>query len=153
MVQMKTGEGVMRCSLVSCVGQKASSACSAKNLYLSDWFVKARRHVEAAGGPWFILSAEFGLVHPDTVIAPYERTLNTMGIAARRAWARRVISQMERDLPASDEIVVLAGARYREFLMDYLHARAQRVLIPLEGLRIGEQLSWLGAHAQGRSIP
>jgi len=108
----KTGEGVMRCSLVPCVGQKASSACSAKNLCLSDWFVKARRYVEAAGGPWFILSAEFGLVHPDAVIARYERTLNTMGVGARRAWARRVISQMERDLPASDEIVVPAYTRY-----------------------------------------
>lgn len=59
---------------------------AAKDLYISDWFVKARAYVEQAGDEWFILSAEYGLVSPETVIAPYERTLNTMGIAERRAW-------------------------------------------------------------------
>ena len=58
---------------------------AAKDLYISDWFVKARAHVEQAGNEWFILSAEHGLVHPENVIAPYERTLNAMGIADRRA--------------------------------------------------------------------
>jgi len=135
-----------RCFLVSCVGQKADSARPAKDLYLSDWFVKARQYVEVAGGPWFILSAEHGLIDPEVVIGPYEKTLNTMGVAARRAWARKMIEQMETRLPACEEIVVLAGMRYREFLMDYLQRRCKRVRVPLEGLRIGEQLSWLATH-------
>jgi hypothetical protein len=139
--------------LVSCVSQKAASPQLAKDLYVSDWFLKARRYVELAESPWFILSAEFGLVHPVSVIAPYERTLNRMGLAERRAWAKRVIGQMRATLPKTDEIVVLAGMRYREFLMDYLRSRAKRVLVPLEGLRIGEQLSWLGAHAKRAKIP
>ena len=134
------------CYLVSCVGQKAASARPAKDLYQSDWFVKARRYAESSKAPWFILSAEFGLVRPDAVIAPYEKTLNNMGVGDRRAWARRVIEQMQTELPNCEEIVVLAGARYRENLMDYLRSRAKRVLVPLEGLRIGEQLSWLGSH-------
>lgn len=136
------------CYLVSCVGTKVELPTKAKDLYVSDWFKKARKYVERAGGPcWFILSAEYGLVNPETVIAPYEKTLNTMGIAARREWAKRVIRQMELSLPSCDEIVVFAGARYREFLMDYLLKRANRVTVPLEGLRIGEQLSWFGSHA------
>lgn len=143
-------ESIDRCFLVSCVGQKADSARKAKDLYLSDWFVKARRYVEQAHSPWFILSAEFGLVHPEKVIPPYERTLNHMGVAERRAWAQRVIAQMDRELPPSNGIVVLAGQRYRGFLMDYLRSRTKQVRIPLEGLRIGEQLSWLGAHVVKR---
>jgi hypothetical protein len=39
---------------------------------------------------------------------------------------------------------MFAGMRYREFLMDYLCDRGVDVEIPLEGLRIGEQLSWFG---------
>ncbi len=78
------------------------------------------------------------------MIAPYEKTLNRMGVEARRAWAGRVIAQMEAELPQCEEIVILAGARYREFLMDYLRRRAQRINVPLEGLRIGEQLAWFG---------
>jgi hypothetical protein len=121
-------------------------------LYLSDWFVKARRYVESAKAPWFILSAEFGLVRPDAVIAPYEKTLNNMGVAERRAWAGRVIEQMEAELPDCEDIVILAGAKYREYLMGYLRSRARRVQVPLEGLRIGEQLSWLGSHTAGRGV-
>lgn len=139
-------ESIDRCFLVSCVGQKAGAATKAKDLYLSDWFLKARRYVEQAQSPWFILSAEFGMVHPETVIPPYERTLNHMGVTERRAWAKRVIAQMERNLPSSNEIVVLAGQRYREFLTDYLRSKTKHVRVPLEGLRIGEQLSWLGEH-------
>lgn len=136
-----------KCFLVSCVGQKATAARPAKDLYVSDWFLKARYYVEQFNSPWFILSAEFGLVHPDKVIAPYERTLNHMRVAERRAWADRVISQMKVALPRTEEIILLAGMRYREFLMDYLQSRAKRVVTPLEGLRIGEQLSWLAQYA------
>jgi hypothetical protein len=63
-------------------------------LVQSDLFCKARRFAEASGCPWFILSAEHGLVAPGQVIAPYERTLNTMR-ATRRA-ALRVPSRRWR---------------------------------------------------------
>jgi len=43
-------------------------------LYISDWFLKARRYAEASGCDWLILSAQYGLVAPDRVIAPYNRT-------------------------------------------------------------------------------
>jgi len=135
-----------RCYLVSCVSVKQAAPSRAKDLYLSDWFKKARLYVEHSGCPWFILSAEHGLVDPESVVAPYEKTLNHMGVRERREWAAKVVGQMGNVLPQTDSIVVLAGARYREFLMDYLGSRTRQVLVPLEGLRIGEQLSWLGSH-------
>src|SRR5213594_2732430 len=94
--------------------------------------------------PWFILSAEHGLVAPETTIAPYGKTLKTLSMHERRAWGQRVITQMESTLPDAERVVILAGIPYREFLMDYLRRRFHRVEIPMEGLRIGEQLSWLG---------
>lgn len=103
----------------------------------------ARDYVESTGRPWFILSAEYGLVSPHQVLAPYERTLNTMSKAERNAWAKRVKAQMETRLPAADRIVVLAGQRYRESLMDYLRQRARTAEIPMEGLTIGRQLQYL----------
>src|SRR5437899_2180268 len=110
--------------LVSCVSKKRTTPSLARDLYISDWFLKARDYVESTGSPWFILSAEYGLVSPDQTVAPYERTLNTMSKAERNTWATRVKAQMEKRLPAADRIVVLAGQRYREFLMDYLRQRA-----------------------------
>jgi hypothetical protein len=132
--------------LVSCVGAKRTTAAPAKALYQSDWFIKARAYAEAISQRWFILSAKHGLVHPDDVIAPYEQTLNTMDIAGRRNWARLVQSQMDDAIPDAAQIVVLAGQRYREFLMDYLGRRAHTVEVPMAGLRIGEQLGWLESH-------
>ena len=128
--------------LVSCVSGKLESPAPACELYTSQWFGLTRRFVENTGAPWFILSAEHGLVDPDHVIAPYERTLNTMGIDARRDWARRVKVQMDAVLPAVDRCVVLAGERYREFLIDYLRTRYV-VDVPMQGLAIGQQLQWL----------
>lgn len=87
----------------------------ARELYASEWFVRARQYVERHGGRWFILSAKFGLVAPEQHIEPYEQTLNEMAIPERRAWARRVRSQMDVSLPAGGRCVVLAGRRYREF--------------------------------------
>jgi len=135
---------VNRIFLLSCVGQKQPNAARAADLYTSAWFVKARRRVEETGDPWFILSAEHGLLPPEQVIEPYDSTLNTMPAAERRDWARRVQDQMDVTLPAgADEIIVLAGGRYRENLMPYLRRRFLKVTVPMKGLRIGEQLKWL----------
>lgn len=133
--------------LVSCVSQKRERECAARDLYVSDWFCKARRYAEASGCPWFILSAEYGVVPPNRIIAPYERTLNTMRVADRRAWAERVARQLAEAVPDLSHVVFLAGERYREFLARHLADRGIAVSVPMEGLRIGEQLSWLGDHS------
>ena len=130
--------------LVSCVGRKQVIAAPAKHLYRSNWFVKARAYAEGISSHWFILSAKYGLVQPNEVILPYEQTLNTMAISERRNWAHRVQRQMDERMPNAVRIIVLAGRRYREFLMEYLHHRALVVEVPMARLRIGEQLNWLG---------
>ena len=132
-----------RIYLVSCVSQKTPYPAPARDLYVSPLFRKARAYVLKSGSPWFILSAEHGLVHPDDVLAPYEKTLNNMRVAERRAWAEKVRSQMEQTLPDADEVVILAGARYHEHLEDWLNRRYASVQIPMRGLQIGKQLQWL----------
>lgn len=132
-----------RVALVSCVKTKSNHALPAKDLYISDWFKKARALVERSETEWFILSAEHGILDPNDVIEPYERTLKTMGVAEKRAWAARVASQMETKLPAADEVIVLAGMDYRTYLMPYLRSRFASVVIPMEGLTSGRQLNWL----------
>ena len=135
--------------LISCVAEKQSRPAPARELYVSPWFRKARAFVQAQGAPWFILSAEHGLVAPDTVVAPYEKTLNRISVKERKAWAERVMQQMDVVLPPVERAVLLAGARYREFLMDYLKGRFANVELPMEGLKIGEQLRWLKEHTPG----
>jgi hypothetical protein len=129
--------------LVSCVGQKRSNPSPAKDLYTSTWFRKARMYVEGMREPWFVLSAKHGLVHPDDRVESYELTLNTMGKADRHRWAERVLSQLGQHLRAVDSVTFLAGQRYREFLEPALRDMGLAVSVPMRGLKIGEQLSWL----------
>ena len=133
--------------LVSCVSAKRPTPAPAKDLYISPLFLKARAYVERAGGPWFILSAKYGLVHPNEVVAPYDVTLNAMPVADRRNWARRVLTQLEPHLTNSTSITFLAGHRYREFLEQPLRQKGLAVSVPMQGLKIGEQLSWLTRRA------
>ena len=115
----------------------------AKDLYRSTWFVLARNWIERKRLPWYILSAKHGLVHPDTSVAPYDETLNSMGVAARRAWAKRVETQIDEMLPTANEVIVFAGQRYRVDLEECLRRKFTSVNIPMKKLRIGQQLSWL----------
>ncbi|PWK55148.1 hypothetical protein C8D95_10823 [Silicimonas algicola] len=66
-----------------------------------------------------------------------------MSSAERQEWSRRVQRQMDEKLPEADEVVVLAGSRYRANLMPYLRERFRNVVVPMEGLKIGQQLRWL----------
>lgn len=132
-----------RIALVSCVKTKAERACQAGDLYTSAWFRKAKSLIRRSGLRWFILSAEHGLVDPEEIIAPYEKTLNKMGVTERKAWAEKVMGQMSAALPNADEVIILAGDRYRENLLPYLQGRFPKVSIPMEGLTSGRQLSWL----------
>ena len=129
--------------LVSCVSKKQPRCAPAKDMYISPWFTKARTLVEAQGWPWFILSAQYGLLHPDQEIARYEKTLNTMRVAERRAWANDVINALESHLDGVQSVVVFAGQKYQEFLVPEMRRRGIQVHVPMEGLKIGEQLAWL----------
>ena len=136
-------------TLVSCVGQKLARPAPARRLYTSAWFVKTRAYADRTGQPWFVLSAKYGLVHPDDVIAPYDLTLNKMPVAGRRAWARDVFAQLAPHLDGAGSVTFLAGRRYREFLEPLLRSRGLVVNVPMEGLRIGEQLGWLSGRLYG----
>jgi hypothetical protein len=135
--------------LISCVKQKAPSACAAKDLYTSPLFKKSRAVVEAAALPWFILSARYGLVHPDDVIEPYDETLNGMRRDRRETWAKQVGHAIETRLPRTSEILIFAGERYSEHLLPLLEQAGYRVLQPLKGLGLGERLSYLDAMRRG----
>lgn len=139
-----------RVALVSCVKSKLSRPAPARELYTSQLFRGFRALAERDFDRWFILSARFGLVEPSRVIPPYELTLNTFGMDARREWSKGVLQELERELPLEElaDVTFFAGARYREFLVGPLCERGHIVDCPLEGLGMGLQLQYLARHAR-----
>jgi hypothetical protein len=132
-----------RVALVSCVKSKRTSASPACELYTSALFRGLRRYAEANAEAWYILSAEHGLLSPSDVVAPYEKSLLRMPRPERDEWARRVRQQLLTVLPAHADVLLLAGARYREGIEQFLKDQGCRVTVPMAGLGIGKQLKWL----------
>jgi hypothetical protein len=132
--------------LVSCVKSKRAHTAPARSLYASAWFCKVRDLVEASGGRWFVLSALYGLVPPEAEIAAYQYTLNTLGVADRQAWANKVLGKLLSEVADVKRVVMFAGHRYREFLVEPLEQRGIKVEVPMAHLKRGEQLRWLSEH-------
>ncbi|MFZ1743379.1 MAG: DUF6884 domain-containing protein [Pontixanthobacter sp.] len=132
-----------RVALVSCVKQKRNAAAPARDLYLSQLFRGLRQYAETHADVWYILSAEYGILRPEQVVEPYERTLNTMPKQERLTWAEKVQQQLLGLLPSDAEVILLAGQRYRVDIEPFLRKRGHAVSIPLEGLQIGKQLQRL----------
>jgi hypothetical protein len=141
-----------RICLVACVGQKASKRSKAKELYTSPLFKKAREFAERQFDRWYILSAKYGLVDPESAVEPYEKSLNTMRRDDRVAWAQEVFARLARCTGADDEITFLAGKNYRADLVPMLADRGNPVCTPMEGLGIGRQLQWLTLQNQAATL-
>jgi hypothetical protein len=133
-------------ALVACAKSKRDAPTEAKRLYNSTWFRKARAYAESKSDDWYILSAKHGALPPDRVVKPYSQTLHDFTASERREWAKEVLRSIEVLLSPDDEVLLLAGRRYREHLVGPLRQRVQTVSIPMEGLGIGEQLRYLNNH-------
>lgn len=134
---------VTRVVLVSCVKSKRTSATTAEDLYTSDLFLSMRSYARQNSDHWFILSAEHGVLKPEDVIAPYEKTLNKMLKSERLEWAAKVRHRLLELIPPGASVVVLAGERYREGIVSFLQERGFSVDVPMVGLKFGLQLRWL----------
>jgi hypothetical protein len=143
-------EWTMRIGLVSCVKSKLGHAAPDQDLYTSALFRGARRAVELNCDRWYILSALHGLVPPDRVLEPYDKTLSTASTKERRAWAGRVLEELSTVLgPAMRQTTfeIHAGAAYEGFgLSAGLRRSGSTVELPLAGLRQGERLRWYKQH-------
>ena len=85
--------------LVSCSKKKRTEPLPAADLYAaSTRFLLSRRYVKALSSRWLILSAKHGVLRPDQIIEPYDKTLNSMTMPERRQWADDVLFALEPHL-------------------------------------------------------
>jgi hypothetical protein len=133
------------------VKQKLDRPAEARDLYTSSLFRKGRAYADAAGCPWFILSAQHGLVSPTTVVAPYDLRLSATSSEYKHSWGRLVLSQLCDVTPSLQGkiIEIHAGAVYVGALREGLARAGALVVEPLAGPSMGQRLAWyLGAVQQ-----
>lgn len=136
--------GVADLVLIGCVKKKLDHPAPARYLYTSALFGRERDYAERSGVPWFVLSAEHGLVAPETVLAPHDLPLSRTPRAYRRDWGARVIGQLTDAVgPIRGMAVEIhAGAAYTDAIRDLLQADGAMVVEPLQGLTMGQRLAW-----------
>lgn len=133
--------------LIACCKRKQERKCPAWQLYQGDLFKKSLAFAKTKmPDAIYILSAKHGLVALHDELAPYEQTLNRMPVKERRHWTEQVLTQLRAvcDLD-TDQFTILASKRYREGLVPFL----RNVNVPMAGLQIGKQLSWLKKQLNG----
>ena len=136
-----------RIILVACASKKRATRTRAAELYISTLFKYSLQYARKLNpDAIFILSAKHGLLTLDEEIEPYDVTLNKMRANERKAWANRVVEQLEGHADLQhDHFILLAGERYRQYLLPHLTSYE----VPLEGLRIGGQLQYLKKQVRG----
>ena len=127
--------------LISCVSKKLNHKSKAKDLYISPLFKYNYQYAQLLNPDRiFILSAKYGLIGSDDEIEPYNETLNTKSVNEIREWAKKVLSDLSQKTNLKeDEFIFLAGNNYRKFLIPAI----KNYEVPLNGLTIGKQLSFL----------
>src|SRR5205814_10611829 len=131
-------------ALISCVKTKLDRPARAAELYTSLLFRRQREWATARCRTWFILSAKYGLLRPDDMIAPYELTLKSASRAERRAWSMRVLDQLQAELLGvwGRYFEVYAGKDYCEDgLLEGLRRADATVSLPWDGLSLGQRIA------------
>ena len=127
--------------LISGVGSTKLFPTAAAQLYTSSLFVKSLDYAQTQNADGIhILSAKYGLLDLDAVVAPYKDVVSEFSRAKQRQWAAWVRTSLsERYSLEDDRFILLAGAKYHMFLTPYM----PHLSIPLEHLSKGHQLQWL----------
>lgn len=126
----------MKVVLIQCTKTKRDETAEARKLYdPSDYFRKMRAYAVAKTGEadeWYILSGKHGLVHPETVLEPY----NEVGLSERQA--REIAGELS-DMGVDTAELVAGGRDYCDPLTPHLERHGIDVLEPFRGLLIGER--------------
>lgn len=88
----------------------------AKEMYQGRIFKKVRKYCELKNFPYYIISAEYGLIDPDDKIGGYERVIkNQKDIERIKVDINKKLGSLINDY---ELILIIAGKNYRDTLSD-----------------------------------
>ena len=103
------------------LGCDESVIAPAKNMYQGTLFKKVREYAETMKFDYFIISAKYGVLHPDEPIEGYDLQLKTkFDIENIRPDVER---KLKKWISPYDTIVVIAGVNYRKVLSNLTDKR------------------------------
>lgn len=94
----------------------AAGKIPAKDAYTSQLFRAQRTYAEAFGTDWVILSARYGLTHPDQLIENYDCKFAPADLEPKNWWRLEGLARQARSLPPYDLVILLGSKLYRSIL-------------------------------------
>lgn len=130
-------------ALVGCKGHKLhADSAAAVILFRGSTFIAARDYAMNKFDGWFILSAKYGLLHPNKHVSYHDMELAAQSPEYRAEWAQVVATAIRETIELGSILTFLCGQEYWEELVtiltpDYTFA------FPLLLLSEDDQLKWL----------
>lgn len=131
--------------LVGCAKSKEDKPTEAKNLYTSSYFKKKYTVAETIGTPR-ILSAQHGIVKPDTVLEPYDTSIYDLTANEKREWGDRVVRTLKKGASSTNNpVIALAGKAYSRPLRSRLNTPLYEPFAGTSGIgdQLGRMNKWL----------
>lgn len=128
--------------LVGCGKRKKMQRCLARDMYTGGPTASAIRWVRSNFSHWRILSAKYGVLHPEQAIDPYDLSLDDLTEVQRLRWGQQVRQQLLKDFPNAT-FVGLAKKAY----FDAAQLPEKQLIRLLEGINgQGVRMRWLLDH-------
>jgi len=89
-----------------------------------------------------ILSAKYGVLLPEQIIDPYDKTLYRMTKQERAEWRTAVLDVLFKLLNPSDKVISYLPRLYAEGIIEALKGKGYEVEEPIAGLGRGQRLKW-----------
>lgn len=139
--------------LVGCGKKKIETEkpVPAGELYTGNLFRNTMRFAIGHCQHVFIVSAQYGLLHPTQPVMPYEKKITDLCKGERNAWAIAVVRSLYGEMRGQfghngDPLfraIILAGAAYADLLHEELRWNRIPSCRPMRGLGQGQRMKWL----------
>lgn len=118
--------------LVVCgMNQQKSEVWPAKDLYTSKRFTATKDNLERSGQPWFIISTTQGLIAPNNLEDPYDKSLDSFDRPSALAWAQQVRDKFLSMKPTPKEVIFYDTGQFIQVL-----TAPPSELLEINGIRV-----------------
>ena len=115
----------------------------AREVYIGAPFVVNRRFAETYADHWVILSAKYGFIEPDHIIAEgYEVTFKKQSTNPI-SYIQLAQQVREKHLYEYDRIICLGGRDYRSMVMKAFADTGVSIEFPAAGMKLGKSLQFI----------
>ena len=121
--------------IINCSKEKLNYPIKASDMYCSERFILSKKIAKKQGNKWYVLSAKYGLISPDTIIEPYDISVNDWSEKEKKEYASKVIKQISDYGIGKDRLVFLCNSPYTNDILKKLEKKKCQIVAPFFHLK------------------